>query len=131
MVGNIKMTNKIIKVGSCAECPYVGYIQDKDNPCKAFIECMQDDISIETVVEEYYNNKTIHPDCPLEQDSSDINVATATAYDSGYEAGRQDATKHIRAVWEKYKDEYDITEFPSTTLDLWQAIRADIEGGGK
>ncbi len=49
-------------------------------------------------------------------------------FNEAYAKGQQEATKNIKTVWEKYKDEYDeighleIDEFG----EIWQAIKADL-----
>lgn len=86
-------------------------------------------------VNEYIDNKTFHPGCPLDSEESHVNIYTATAYDSGHEAGMQDATKHIREVWKEHEKG---VPFMQSTVKLWlekfeKAIKADLndkEGEG-
>lgn len=112
---------KIIKVESCVGCDYSNHGHSN--------HCHHPDIKWGTLdVNKFVYNKTIHPDCTLD-DEVDIVKELKNTYkklckfnDEEIAIIKRDATKHIRAVLKKVG-----FKRTTNTLELITAIRADLK----
>lgn len=114
---------KIIRVEHCGECEHKldGSIDDE----RQFYRCSHKD-NYWVVITENVKNKTLHPNCPLDDEYSDFQKEVLITAEMGMEI-RQDATKNIRAVWEKYKNGLPVGKHKIWTMEMSRAIDADIE----
>lgn len=121
--------DKIIRVTSCADCDSrrKWYCPRLFEAGFALVKCS---------VNKYVDNKTIHPDCPLEDDTVQVLKEQRGSLIKAIDTAKKDATKNIRAVWEKYKDLLTILpagydSFEAIAKDCWKAIKADLKAGGE
>lgn len=134
---------KQIKIESCADC-----VKKSDNLADGIFYCdFLSSVGGYGCVNEYIDNNTIHPDCPLPDDDtsvliksmkksldieeamSDIDKQLLDQYSKGWDDGAKDAIKPIVKIQEKYGEKYYKNNVPvfDAFFECWQAIKESIE----
>ena len=65
-----KPSNMEIKVTSCADCPYENLNENFESFCN------HPKVYEILIVEDYFDNGTVHPSCPLKQQSITVKLET-------------------------------------------------------